>query len=184
MEAARAEEVEFGSRPLLMGAGSTGLVSARLNLAGRVQGDEQRKPAACRSGAVWGEMRFLEMGSVMVPVAGMRTGMRLLLPCGSRSPPVQQRALLCDALWDGDQVLQRPRSSLPYEEGAAPALEDCAGKEKLWSAGMCLVVCQSAGEGSSALRAGCNCSVLFSQVVRRSPRFHVIGEHWIVVSGA
>lgn len=58
--------------------------------------------------------------------------------CGSRSPPVQQRALLCHALWDGDQILQWPRSTFPHEEGAASALEDCAGKERLWDVG-CVV---------------------------------------------
>lgn len=51
-----------------------------------------------------------------------------VLLVGSRSPSVQQRALLCHALWDGDQVLQWPRSTFPYEEGAAFALEDCVGK--------------------------------------------------------
>jgi len=77
-------------------------------------------------------LQSVRVQGLVVLAAGVRTGTRnawLSLPCGSRSPPVQQRALLRHALWDGDQILQRPRSALPHEEGAALALEDCAGKE-------------------------------------------------------
>lgn len=42
----RASEMGFVSRPQLIGTGSTGLVSARLNLAGGAKRDEQRKPAS------------------------------------------------------------------------------------------------------------------------------------------
>lgn len=47
-------EMGFGSRPQLIGTGSTGLASARLNLAGGAKGDEQRKPASllCCLGAL------------------------------------------------------------------------------------------------------------------------------------
>lgn len=126
-------------------------------------------------------------GLVML-VIGVRPGMRnswLMVPCGSRSPPVQQRTLLRHALWDGDQILQRPRSALPHEEGAASALEDCAGKEGPWDVGG--VVWYLAEEGIlpselAVIAPSSCCGVQFC--FKPDPRFSPLRKHWILVSGA
>lgn len=46
----------------------------------------------------------------------------------SRFSTVQQRAICHHAVWDGDQILQRPCTPLPHEEGPLATLEDSIGE--------------------------------------------------------
>lgn len=132
---------------------------------------------------------------LVVLAVGVRTGTRsawLALPCCSRSPSVQQRALLRHALWDGDQILQWPRSALPHEEGAALALEDCAGKEGLRRVPTRVLrffvqqrkevlpseLAVVAPSSFSGVQLGSLCPT------KPASRFHPVRDHWILVSGA
>ena len=137
----------------------------------------------------------MRVQGLVVLVVEVKTGTRnawLLLPCGSRSPPVQQRALLRHALWHGDQILQRPRSALPHEEGAALALEDCAGKERLRGVPTRVLRFDVLQRKEvlpwelAVIAPSSFCGVQPSSLhpTKLTPRFHPIGEHWILVSGA
>lgn len=51
-----------------------------------------------------------------------------ILMMKSRFASVQQRADFRHALWNGHQVLQRPRPTLSHEEGVAAAVEERTGE--------------------------------------------------------